>query len=62
MELENPGNGLQHLDKIITEQPHALYFVQAISSDISHGWKDVSFIDLANFIRRMTLWIYNQLS
>ena len=51
---------LQKLDKLVAEQPDALYFIQPVSTDIADGWKDVSFRDLADAIEYMALWIYNE--
>jgi long-subunit acyl-CoA synthetase (AMP-forming) len=53
---------LQSLNKLVTEQPDCLYCIHPITSDISDGWKDVSFKDLANAIQNMALWIQTEVS
>jgi acyl-CoA synthetase (AMP-forming)/AMP-acid ligase II len=51
---------LQSLDKIVAEQPDSLYCIQPFSSDLSDGWKDITFKELANAIQNMALWIQNK--
>ncbi|KAJ6011704.1 hypothetical protein N7499_013320 [Penicillium canescens] len=48
---------LRNLDTIIAEEPERLYCVQPFSSSISDGWRDVKFVDLADAIQQMVLWI-----
>ncbi|CAG8019901.1 unnamed protein product [Penicillium nalgiovense] len=48
---------LRILDATAEKHPNQLYCVHPVSSDISQGWRDVTFADLANAINRMVLWI-----
>ncbi|CAG8396628.1 unnamed protein product [Penicillium salamii] len=53
---------LQRLHKLIAEHPDTLYCTHPISSDISDGWRDVSFRDLAYAINYMVRWIRTEVS
>ncbi|CAG8901724.1 unnamed protein product [Penicillium egyptiacum] len=48
---------LRILDATAEKHPDQLYCVHPVSSDISQGWKNITFADLANAINRMALWI-----
>ncbi|CAI7655071.1 unnamed protein product [Penicillium glandicola] len=53
---------LRILDAIAEKQPDQLYCVHPISSDISQGWKNITFADLASAINRMALWIHENIA
>lgn len=48
---------LQALDAIVAEDPGRLYCIQPVSSDISEGWREISFADLEGAINHTALWI-----
>jgi acyl-CoA synthetase (AMP-forming)/AMP-acid ligase II len=48
---------LRILDTTAEKQPDQLYCVHPVSSDVSQGWKNITFADLASAINRMALWI-----
>lgn len=44
-------------DDIAAIDPHRLFCTQPVSSDISQGWRDISFSDMASAANRMALWL-----
>lgn len=45
------------LDQIARKEPDRLYCIHPKSSDISQGWKEISFGDVLNASNRMAHWI-----
>ena len=52
-----PQTPLRILDTTAEKHPDQLYCIHPVSSDISQGWKHITFADLASAINRMALWI-----
>lgn len=48
---------LRILDTIADSQPDQIYCIHPLSSNISLGWKNITFADLSGAINRMVVWI-----
>jgi acyl-CoA synthetase (AMP-forming)/AMP-acid ligase II len=48
---------LRILDTIADLRPDQIYCIHPLSSDISLGWKYITFADLSGAINRMVVWI-----
>lgn len=48
---------LRILDDITAKDPSQLYCIHPVSSDVSQGWRNITFADLSSAINRMALWI-----
>lgn len=53
---------LELVDQIAREDPDRLYCIHPVSSDISQGWKRITFLDVLNASSRMAHWIQNNVA
>lgn len=51
------GTLIQAMDALTTLDPARLYCIQPKSSDISHGWKNISFADMQGAVNHTVSWI-----
>ncbi|KAH8691535.1 hypothetical protein BGW36DRAFT_388500 [Talaromyces proteolyticus] len=48
---------LRRFDAILSDDPGRLYCVHPLSADISEGWREISFADLAGAVEHLSTWI-----
>lgn len=56
-EINTDRTLLRIIDKIALSEPRKLYCIQPVSSDISDGWREISFSLLSHSVNRMAVWI-----
>lgn len=55
--VEKGSTLLQPMDPIAAQDPERLYCIQAISNDLSQGWKHITFADLQGAVNHTVAWI-----
>lgn len=55
--IEPNPTALRALDSLAANEPEGLYCVHPVSSDLSQGWKNITYADIAKGANRLTLWI-----
>jgi acyl-CoA synthetase (AMP-forming)/AMP-acid ligase II len=53
---------LRLLDSIHAQDPETLYCLHPVSSEVYDGWVNISIADLAAAIKRLALWIHENVA
>lgn len=48
---------LRTLDRLAANEPEGIYCAHPVSSDLSQGWKNITYADIANGINRLAFWL-----